>query len=43
MTGGLFGPEGGLISLFAVLLGGLILWGWDRSRRPPQTEEKEKK
>ena len=43
MTGGLFGPEGGLISLFGVLLGGLILWGWDRSRRPPQIEEKEKK
>jgi uncharacterized protein len=35
MTGGLFGPEGGLISLFAVVLGSLVLWGWERSRRSP--------
>ncbi len=40
MTGGLFGPEGGLISLFAVVVGGLILYGWERSRRSPQPSEK---
>ncbi len=34
MTGGLFGPEGGILSLLAVLLSGLILYGWSRSRRP---------
>ena len=36
MTGGRFGPEGGLISLLALLLGGLILYGWERNRRPSQ-------
>lgn len=41
MTGGLFGPEGGLVSLFAIVLGGLIIYSWERGRRPPaQTEVK---
>jgi uncharacterized protein len=38
MTGGLFGPEGGLLSLLAILIGGLILYGWDKLRRPPDLE-----
>lgn len=43
MTGGLFGPEGGLVSLLAIILGGLILFGWERSRRTPQPEDSNKK
>ncbi len=39
ITGGLFGPEGGLLSLFAIILGGLILYGWERSRRPSQPQK----
>lgn len=39
MTGGLFGPEGGLLSLVAILIGGLILFGWDKIRRPPDLEK----
>jgi membrane protease YdiL (CAAX protease family) len=38
MTGGLFGPEGGLLSLLAILIGGVILYGWDKIRRPPGLE-----
>lgn len=35
MTGGLFGPEGGILSLLAIFIGGLILYGWNRFRQPP--------
>ncbi|MBI3287315.1 MAG: CPBP family intramembrane metalloprotease [Chloroflexi bacterium] len=30
LTGGAFGPEGGLLGLLAVTLGGAILWAWGR-------------
>jgi membrane protease YdiL (CAAX protease family) len=33
ITGGLFGPEGGLVVLFAILVGALTLYGWGRSRQ----------
>lgn len=39
LTGGLFGPEGGVLSLFAILIGGLVLYGWDKIRRPPSLEK----
>ncbi len=39
MTGGLFGPEGGVLSLFAILIGWLVLFGWDKIRRPPALEK----
>lgn len=32
LTGGAFGPEGGLLGLLAVALGGAILWAWGRVR-----------
>ena len=37
LTGSRFGPEGGLVSLFALILAGLILYGWARSRPPTPT------
>ncbi|NWJ97658.1 MAG: CPBP family intramembrane metalloprotease [Chloroflexi bacterium] len=42
ITGGLFGPEGGLVALFAILVGALILYGWGQSRQTP-TPKREKK
>ncbi len=38
-TGGLFGPEGGIVSLMAIVLGGLILYGWERTRPQPQPDK----
>jgi membrane protease YdiL (CAAX protease family) len=42
VTGGLFGPEGGLVALFAILVGGAILYGWERSRRISTPKEDDK-
>ncbi len=39
ITGGRFGPEGGLVSLFALVVAGLILYGWNLSR-PPSSVKK---
>ncbi|HEX2916439.1 MAG TPA: CPBP family intramembrane glutamic endopeptidase [Chloroflexia bacterium] len=39
VTGGLFGPEGGMLGLFAIILAGLAFYAWDRLRRPPQTDK----
>jgi membrane protease YdiL (CAAX protease family) len=39
LTGGLFGPEGGILSLLAILIGGLVLYGWDKIRRPPALKD----
>lgn len=42
LTGGLFGPEGGIVALLAIVIGALILYGWGRSRpgMPPTKEMK---
>jgi uncharacterized protein len=40
ITGGLFGPEGGLLALMAVLIGGLLLYGWSRFTRVAPAPEK---
>ncbi len=43
VTGGLFGPEGGLVALFAIMLGAAILYGWGYSRQTvsPNKNDKE--
>lgn len=42
VTGGLFGPEGGLVGLLAILIGAAILYGWARSRPTGKTENNDK-
>jgi membrane protease YdiL (CAAX protease family) len=37
ITGGTFGPEGGLLTTIAMSLGLLILWVWRRKQRPIHT------
>lgn len=34
ITGGQFGPEGGFAGLLAILVGGLLLYGWSKTRLP---------
>ncbi len=33
-TGGRFGPEGGIMGILAIFLGGLLLYGWSKTRPP---------
>ena len=42
ITGGLFGPEGGLVALLAILMGALILYGWGRSRQVSPADKSNK-
>ena len=41
ITGGAFGPEGGLISTFVISLGLVVLLVWHKRRKPDGTERRE--